>query len=75
MEVDDEYWESETPDLAFQQPAGKPALITAFVFWVRLSQISAFVLRTLVSKYHCSGTRHFLTVANFSTPLVDSSSR
>ncbi|TFY65355.1 hypothetical protein EVJ58_g2030 [Rhodofomes roseus] len=47
MEVDDEYWENDDPDLAFQQPAGKPALMTAFVYWVRLSQISAFVLRTL----------------------------
>ncbi|KAI0733190.1 fungal-specific transcription factor domain-containing protein [Fomitopsis betulina] len=47
MEVDDEYWESEDPDLAFRQPAEKPALVTAFVYWARLSQISAFVLRTL----------------------------
>lgn len=49
MEVDDEYWENDNPELAFQQPAETPALITAFVYWVRLSQISAFVLRTLVS--------------------------
>ncbi|KAH9935489.1 fungal-specific transcription factor domain-containing protein [Fomitopsis serialis] len=47
MEVDDEYWETDDPDLAFQQPPGKPAIMTAFVYWVRLSQISAFVLRTL----------------------------
>lgn len=73
MEVDDEYWESEDPDLAFRQPAEKPALVTAFVYWARLSQISAFVLRTLVSTYRFSMARHFLTAANFSTPSVDSS--
>ncbi|KDQ57491.1 hypothetical protein JAAARDRAFT_58100 [Jaapia argillacea MUCL 33604] len=47
LEVDDEYWEHEDPDLAFKQPPGKPSLVTAFNFWVRLSQIKAFALRTL----------------------------
>ena len=75
MEVDDEYWEHDDPNLAFQQPAGKPALITAFVYWVRLSQISAFVLRTLVSAYYQCGTEHLLIATNFSTPLVDSNNR
>ncbi|KZT11021.1 uncharacterized protein LAESUDRAFT_644067 [Laetiporus sulphureus 93-53] len=47
LEVDDEYWENDDPNLAFQQPEGKPALVTAFVFWVKLSRITAFALRTL----------------------------
>ncbi|PCH43649.1 hypothetical protein WOLCODRAFT_138497 [Wolfiporia cocos MD-104 SS10] len=47
LEVDDEYWENEDPHLAFQQPEGKPAIVTAFVYWAKLSRISAFVLRTL----------------------------
>ncbi|KAI0355562.1 hypothetical protein OH77DRAFT_1495869 [Trametes cingulata] len=47
LEVDDEYWENENPELAFRQPEGKPSLVTAFVCWIKLSHIVAFALKTL----------------------------
>jgi hypothetical protein len=50
VEVDDEYWENNNPTLAFQQPPGKPALVTAFNFLIKLTQIIAFALRTIVNR-------------------------
>jgi hypothetical protein len=50
VEVDDEYWENDDAALAFQQPPGKPALVASFNSFIRLSQIMAFALITLVSK-------------------------
>ncbi|KAH9948554.1 fungal-specific transcription factor domain-containing protein [Amylocystis lapponica] len=47
LEVDDEYWENDNPELAFQQPCSKPSTVSAFVYWIKLSQIAAFALRTL----------------------------
>jgi hypothetical protein len=49
-EVDDEYWENDDAALAFQQPPGKPALVASFNTFIKLSQIMAFALITLVSK-------------------------
>ncbi|KAI8993102.1 fungal-specific transcription factor domain-containing protein [Trametes punicea] len=49
LEVDDEYWENENPELAFKQPEGKPSLVTAFVHWIKLSHIVAFALKMLYS--------------------------
>ncbi|KAI0630271.1 fungal-specific transcription factor domain-containing protein [Trametes polyzona] len=49
LEVDDEYWENENPELAFRQPEGKPSIVTAFVHWIKLSHIVAFTLKTLYS--------------------------
>ncbi|KAI0819989.1 fungal-specific transcription factor domain-containing protein [Trametes gibbosa] len=49
LEVDDEYWENEKPELAFRQPEGKPSIVTAFVHWIKLSHIVAFTLKTLYS--------------------------
>lgn len=48
LEVDDEYWEHPDINLAFRQPTGKPSLVTAFNSWIRLTQITAFAVRTLV---------------------------
>lgn len=48
LEVDDEYWEHEDPEMAFRQPEGKPALVSAFVQWIKLSHIIAYALKTLV---------------------------
>ncbi|KAF8893810.1 fungal-specific transcription factor domain-containing protein [Infundibulicybe gibba] len=47
LEVDDEYWETDDPDLAFQQPAGVPSHITFFNHFIRLTQIMAFSLKTI----------------------------
>ena len=48
LEVDDEYWENEDPELAFRQPEGKPSLVSGFVQWIKLSHIIAYALKTLV---------------------------
>lgn len=48
VEVDDEYWENENPALAFRQPPGKPALVTAFNAYIKLTQVISFALRTIV---------------------------
>ncbi|KAL7281745.1 hypothetical protein ACG7TL_005063 [Trametes sanguinea] len=49
LEVDDEYWENENPELAFKQPEGKPSIVTAFIHWIKLSHIVAFALKMLYS--------------------------
>ncbi|KAJ7506045.1 fungal-specific transcription factor domain-containing protein [Mycena galericulata] len=48
-ECDDEYWESEDPELRFRQPPGKPSRVTFFVVLLRLSNIFAFSLRVVYS--------------------------
>jgi hypothetical protein len=51
MEIDDEYWENEhEPDQAFKQPAGKPSALSYFVSLIKLIQILAIALRTIVSR-------------------------
>nr|VWO95032.1 Zn(2)-C6 fungal-type domain-containing protein [Ganoderma boninense] len=47
LEVDDEFWENEDPELVFRQPDGKPALVSCFVHWIKLSHIVAYALKTL----------------------------
>ena len=49
VECDDEYWETDDPDKAFKQPAGKPSRISAFIAHIRLAEILGFALRTLYS--------------------------
>ena len=46
--VDDEYWVTDTAEPAFRQPHGKPSHMEAFGFWLTLTKISAFAVRTLV---------------------------
>lgn len=48
LEVDDEYWETEDPEKAFQQPSGKPSKIAAFNSHLRLTKIVAYAMRTIV---------------------------
>lgn len=56
LEVDDEYWETEDPQKAFQQPPGKPAKVAAFNSYLRLTKIAAYALRKLVRfPYICGG--------------------
>ncbi len=45
---DDEYWLNPNPELAFKQPEGKPSTVTFFNCALRLTQIHAFALRTIV---------------------------
>jgi hypothetical protein len=48
LEVDDEYWIMNDEDLTFKQPEGKPSANTAFNLWIKLNQIIAFAVRTIV---------------------------
>ena len=50
VECDDEYWTSEDPKLAWKQPSGKPSYVAYFIAVLRLNQILAFALRTIVSR-------------------------
>jgi hypothetical protein len=50
IECDDEYWENPEPEKAFQQPAGKPSKVSFFISLIKLNQILAFALRTIVSR-------------------------
>jgi hypothetical protein len=48
LEIDDQYWETDDPALVVQQPAGIPSRVCAFTSLIKLSQIIAFALRTMV---------------------------
>lgn len=48
-ECDDEYWNHPDPNLAWKQPSGKASIVTFFNCFLRLNQILAFALRTIVS--------------------------
>ncbi|PBK81933.1 hypothetical protein ARMGADRAFT_976134 [Armillaria gallica] len=47
VEVDDAYWETEDPNMAFRQPPDVPCTVTAFNLFIKLSQIVAFTTRTI----------------------------
>ena len=47
-ECDDEYWTNPDPEQAFKQPPGKPSKVAFFNCFVRLHQILAFAMRTIV---------------------------
>ena len=49
LEVDDEYWENEDPDLAFKQPEGKPSSISFVNCFIQLQKVLTFASRTIVS--------------------------
>ena len=59
-ECDDEYWTNPDPEQAFKQPPGKPSKVAFFNCFVRLHQILAFAMRTIV--------RFLSFVFFFSTP-------
>ena len=50
IECDDEYWLTPEGELSFEQPPGTPSKVTAFVCVVKLCQILAFAMRTVVSQ-------------------------
>ena len=61
VECDDEYWSPTDPKDAFKQPPGKPSKMSFFIAFLKLSQILAFALRTIVSDFHLVLCRHLLT--------------
>lgn len=50
VECDDEHWSPPDPKDAFKQPPGKPSKMSYFIAYLKLSQILAFALRTIVSR-------------------------
>ncbi|KAL0578864.1 Gypsy retrotransposon integrase-like protein 1 [Marasmius crinis-equi] len=48
-DCDDEYWENADPEKAYKQPPGQPSRVSFFIAIIRLSEILAFVLRTMFS--------------------------
>ncbi|KAJ8508386.1 hypothetical protein ONZ45_g9335 [Pleurotus djamor] len=49
LEVDDEYWIYDDPDVAFKQPPDKTSNIVAFNLLIKLAEILDVALRTLYS--------------------------
>ncbi|VDC04186.1 unnamed protein product [Peniophora sp. CBMAI 1063] len=47
LEVDDEYFESPNPALAFKQPPNKPARVAYFAAATKMSRILGYALRTI----------------------------
>ena len=49
LEVDDEYWEGRRDgEKMFEQPRNIPSRIAAFNHFIKLTQIMAFTMRTMV---------------------------
>jgi hypothetical protein len=48
LEVDDEYWETPEGTHGFKQPSDKPPKVAFFNCYLKLNQILAFALRTIV---------------------------
>jgi hypothetical protein len=48
-DCDDEFWENDDPALAFKQPPRKPSKIAFLISLIKLTQIHASSLRTIVS--------------------------
>ena len=52
LAVDDEFWETDDPRTAFRQPEDRPARqVAPFILWLRLTEITAFVLMHLVRPF------------------------
>lgn len=54
VECDDEYWEHPDPEKSFKQPLDQPSKISYFIAYLKLTQILAFALRTVVSVFFLS---------------------
>ena len=48
LEVDDDFWENDNPQLAFVQPRDKPSTVITFNLWLRLTDIAASTSQSLV---------------------------
>ena len=48
LTVDDEYWFDENGEELLVQPPGKPSTVDAFIYFLKLLQVVAFSLRTVV---------------------------
>jgi hypothetical protein len=50
LEVDDNFWDNNDPQLSFQQPPDKPSTVTAFILWLQLTDFTASALHYFVSR-------------------------
>ncbi|KAJ7685586.1 hypothetical protein DFH06DRAFT_1358159 [Mycena polygramma] len=57
LPVDDEYWENPDPELAFKQPAGKPALAEYQIAYINLTKVFTFSWRKSGSPQDYTGTK------------------
>lgn len=53
LEVDDDFWENDDPQLAFRQPPDTPSTVAAFNLWLRLTDFTASALHRFVSLVFC----------------------
>jgi hypothetical protein len=53
LEIDDDFWENDDPQLSFQQPLDKPSSVTAFNLWLQLTDFTASALHCFVSRVFC----------------------
>jgi hypothetical protein len=60
LEVDDDFWENDDPQLAFRQPPDKPSTVVAFNLWLRLTDIVAFTMHSFVGHFSCHGFHVFI---------------
>jgi len=49
VDCDDEYWDHRDPEKRFKQPPNTPSSVTAFISYIKLQQVLALSLRTIVS--------------------------
>lgn len=62
IDCDDEYWEHPDPEKRWKQPPGKPSLVAAFLCYLKLNQVLAFSLRTIVSRLLNSNAQFVVTL-------------
>jgi hypothetical protein len=49
VDCDDEYWDHPDPEKRFKQPPNKPSSVISFILYIKLQQVYAFSIRTIVS--------------------------
>ncbi|GJE89798.1 Zn(II)2Cys6 transcription factor [Phanerochaete sordida] len=49
IECDDEYWLADDPRDAFKQPAGKPSIVSHFIWHLKLLRVNGRAIRTIYS--------------------------
>ena len=50
VDCDDEYWDHPDPEQRFTQPPNRPSSVKFFILYIKLQQVLAFSLRTIVSE-------------------------
>ncbi|KAJ7155555.1 fungal-specific transcription factor domain-containing protein [Mycena crocata] len=71
LEVDDEYWITDDPEMAFKQPPGKPSIVSYSIAYYKLIEILGMAQKTiyLVSAKNKSNEWMLETVASLDSAL------